>query len=82
MGSTYEVVEDMVAEGHRSKELYRGDMVKLLEVCDNNMFHVLTLPVDESSPGIEGYVSPGLVKKIGSSEGKQFVFCVLYYLAI
>ncbi|XP_033628773.1 uncharacterized protein LOC117291257 isoform X2 [Asterias rubens] len=68
VGSTYEVVEDMVAEGHRSKELYRGDMVKLLEVCDNNMFHVLTLPVDESSPGIEGYVSPGLVKKIGSSE--------------
>ena len=72
IGATYEVQEDMVAEGHYIKELYKGDMVKLIEVCDNNLFHILALPMDENTPGIEGYVSPGLVKKIGSSEGEEW----------
>ncbi|XP_038047064.1 uncharacterized protein LOC119721201 isoform X2 [Patiria miniata] len=68
VGSTYEVLEDLVADGHETREILKGDAVKLLQVCENNLFHIQTIPSNESSQGMEGYVTPGLLKKMNLAE--------------
>ncbi|XP_022103679.1 uncharacterized protein LOC110986244 isoform X2 [Acanthaster planci] len=68
VGAMYEVLEDLVDDGHETKEILKGDVVKLLEVCENNLFHIQTIPTDETSPGMEGYVTPGLLKKMSLAD--------------
>ncbi|XP_072047086.1 uncharacterized protein [Amphiura filiformis] len=64
-GNLFEITHNVVAQGVEGLEFSKGDIVKVIKVCeDDSTFHIQTIPTESFPYTKDGYIAREYLKKI------------------